>query len=287
MSNKSITLTLLFGNETITIAKNSVYRLLAGGLHGVSAADYLVSLDESALIDGGYVSAEKFLPRNINIAFSVTDLKNSETYREYLVSTINPLKAGTLIIGRSGVTRKINFKVQGAPTFEQNNIFVDRLHVYLNLVCPDPWFHDVSESEADFVETVPLLTFPFNSIQGAGITAGTIHRSTSTTVNNTGDAPTGVTVTIVANDTVTNPYVQLGTQKITANCVMDTNDKIQFSTVSGAKDIRLNGAQVLNYSRQSVFFDLPLGKSTIEVGAKSGAKSMSATVRYALKYLGV
>lgn len=287
MSSKYITLKMIFGDVAIEISKNSVYRLLAGGLTGVEAAEYLVSLDENALLDGAYITSEKLSPRNIGINFCVTDRKNSEIYRHYLISAINPKKAGTLIIERSGISRKIDFRVNGAPTFTQNNIFTDRLHVSLNLICPDPWFCDVQQTDLDMAEVTPLLTFPFNSVKGVGISSGVLWRSKEMEISNTGDGPTGVIVEITANGSIENPYVECNGKYIKAIYTMKTNDVMEFSTVERKKGIRVNGKSMVNYDRKSVFFELPVGTSVLQIGAKSGSGNASAKIKYSLRYLGV
>lgn len=287
MSSKYITLKLHFGETVIEISKNSVYRLLAGGLTGTEAAEYLVSLDENALIDGSYVVSEKFSPRNIGISFCVTDRKNSETYRSYLISAINPQKTGSLVVERNGVSRKINFIVNGAPIFTQNNIVSDRLKANINLICPDPWFYDSEENESDMVETVPLLTFPFNSLQGIGVTSGTVWHAESVVINNTGDGPIGIVAEIIANGAIQNPYIMCGGKYVKAICNMVANDVIEFSTIQRKKDIRINGESLVNYDRKSVFFELPIGTSTLQFGATSGAENATVKIRYSLKYLGV
>ncbi len=54
----SITLVLNVGGRLITIAKDSPYRLAEGGLSGVEAADYSLSMEDNALTDGGYITRE-------------------------------------------------------------------------------------------------------------------------------------------------------------------------------------------------------------------------------------
>lgn len=286
MSSKYITLKMAFGETVIEISKNSVYRLLAGGLTGIEAAEYLVSLDENAIIDGAYVTSKKFAPRNIGISFCVTDRKNSETYRSFLISAMNPQRPGVLTVERNGVSRKINFEVNGAPNFTQDNIMTDRLRVSINLICPDPWFYDSQEHDEDMKMVVPLLTFPFNSLQGIGITSGTVWASDSMEIDNTGDGPIGVVVEITANGPVSNPYIMCNGQYVRAICNMETNDVLEISTVERQKDIQINGESLVNYDRKSVFFELPEGTSTLQFGAASGANNATSKVKYTLKYLG-
>ena len=69
MSNKYITIKMIFGSTVVEISKSSVYRLLAGGLTGTESADYLVSLDEDAMVDGGYVT-QKLIPMFLGESFS-------------------------------------------------------------------------------------------------------------------------------------------------------------------------------------------------------------------------
>lgn len=287
MDDRYIILTLRFGDKEIRIAKDSVFRLLAGGLKGVEAADYELSTEKSAGMDGEYVQTEKFGPRSIGIEFSVADRARTEDYRDLLMRYINPRREGTLIVERNGVRRKIGVKMDGRMEFDQANIITDRLHVSLNLFCPDPWFYDAEETERGFIAHAPLLTFPFNSVVGVGITSGATWTTDALTINNDGDAPMGVMVDIVADGPITNPGVKLDDKAIKAICSMQGGDKLHISTVERQKTIELNDGVLLNYDRQSVFFQVPPGNHTLIITADSGVDKATSKVTYAMRYLGV
>lgn len=284
----SITLVLDMGGHMVRIAKDSPYRLAQDGVKGLEAAENMLTLKQNAQVDGGYIEKEAFQARNITITFVVDDRANTEAHRRLLLRYLNPKQQGTLTVTRSGVTRKIGCKIDGAIEFLQPNIREDRLKVTVNLICPDPWFYEEQATEYEFKNVKPLFTFPFNSLVGVGIMSGLVWRSDELTVENAGDDAMGILLTIQAQGEIRNPKVTLDDgEYIRLLTVLQSGDKAQISTIPKKKDIWINEERALVYDRQSVFFSVPTGKHTLKISADNGVEHAVTKMECSLKYLGV
>lgn len=283
-----IKITISIGNRLVTIAKDSVYRLPQGGITGIESADLEAILTEYAAMDGGYLEAVKVPPRPIGLSFVINDRSRTEELRNDLISFFSPKKPGTLTIERGGRKRKIGFCLSERPQFVQDNIISDKLRVNLSLICPDPYFQDVNPSVVNFMHPLPLLTFPFNSVAGVGITAGILVVTDTATLVNDGDVPVGIVCNITASGgTVTNPKITMNGQYVRVIKTLEIGDTLSIDTNQGRKDIYFNGESQFIFDRKSVFFQLPVGENTIVVSADAGIKDAKASFTYSFKYLGV
>lgn len=283
-----IKITISIGNRLVTIAKDSVYRLPQGGITGIESADLEAILTEYAAMDGGYLEAVKVPPRTIGLSFVINDRTRTEELRNDLISFFSPKKPGTLTIERGSRKRKIGFYLSERPQFVQDNIISDKLRVNLSLICSDPYFQDVNPSVVNFMHPLPLLTFPFNSVAGVGITAGILVVTDTATLVNDGDVPVGIVCDITASGgTVTNPKITMNGQYVRVIKTLEIGDTLSIDTNQGRKDIYFNGESQFIFDRKSVFFQLPVGENTIVVSADAGIKDAKASFTYSFKYLGV
>lgn len=288
MAKPYIKLIVNIGGEQLMIAKESVYRLLAGGVAGIESADLEAVMSEYAAMDGGYLDTVRVPPRHISVLFAVDERKQTEELRKKLIAFFSPRKQGTLIVERANRSRKIRFYLNEQPEFIQSNIIDDRLHVRVNMVCPDPYFEDVTPTTVQFMKPLPLLTFPFNSVVDVGITSGVLEITDTATLVNDGDVPVGIVCDILANGgTVTNPKISMNGQYVRVIKTMEIGDTVQIDTNKGQKNIYFNGESQFIFDRKSVFFQLPVGENTIVISADAGVKDAKASFTYSFKYLGV
>lgn len=283
MEFKRIAIVFASNGKQLTIGSNTSYGITH--IEGLESSDITISMVPTAQYDGSTVNKVRIEPRPITIEAEYPALPNTEEVRHWLESFFMPKNKGTLSVDYCGTKRKIEYY---CSRFKDNRInLFSPLAFSITLTCPDPWFYDAEKNTADMVKTVPLLTFPFNSLQGIGITSGTSWRSTEIEINNTGDDAIGLVVEITANGTIKDPYIESGTQRVQAKCTMVTNDIIVFSTVPLKKDIILNGKGNTPYYRKSDFFSIPPGKSILRIGAASGISNATASAHYSFKYMGV
>ena len=282
-----ITLEITIGGETIIISKTSVYRLLQGGISGIEAAEFEAMLTDYAAMDGGFYEGVKVKPRPISIRFAVDDKHRTEILRKKLISFFSPRAPGVLVVDRGDRRRRIEFVLANTPDFRQDNIIEDRLHVTVDMICPDPYFEDEQATTYRFRQATGLLTFPFNSVGGVGITSGSLVTSDKMTLINTGDVPVGIICDIIASGgSVTNPKISMNGEYVRAITVLGLNSTLRVDTNKGRKNIYINGEKRFIFDRKSVFFQLPVGESEIVISADAGITDAEASFTYAFKYLG-
>ena len=283
MEFKQVTMVFTSNGKQLTIGSDTLYGITHA--EGLESSDITINMVPIAQYDGSTVNKIRIEPRPIIIEAEYPAASDTEEIRHWLQSFFTPKNKGSLSVNYCGTVRKIEYY---CSRFKDNRINIfSPLAFSLTLTCPDPWFYDADEHTTDMVETVPLLTFPFNSLQGVGITSGTRFRSTEVEIDNIGDDEIGLVVEITANGTIVDPYIESGTQRVQAKCSLEANDVIVFSTVPLKKDIIINGEGNTPYYRGSEFFSIPPGKSTLRVGAASGASNATTEIRYSFKYTGV
>lgn len=276
-------MTLKLGGRSFFVGRGGDFRLLS--VSGLEAAEYKLTSSAESAFDGGYVSGARFGPRKITLELEPAG--DAETSRSALISALSPKNAGTLYVTRRSVTRKISF-VPASAEFEQPNIFTPA-KIKLTLLCPDPFFTDPEETLVSFRKTAPLLTFPFNSFAGAGISSGIWRISDTAKISNSGDAEIGIVCTIKASGgTVQNPSVMLeGSGYVKLYTVLEDGDEIAINTRRGEKSVTVNGEKRFIFDRRSVFFQLPPGDNTITVSADAGITYANASFSYLLRYNGI
>lgn len=285
--NPYITFRIVIGGQELIISKTSVYRLLS--YDGIEAADVILTSADNAIMDGGYVQSMRVGMRDISIKFGISDKKQTETLRPWLIKFFKPKVRGTLYVSRGGVTRRIYFYLAARPEFAQANIIQERLSVSVTLKCPEPYFLDEFDSSPQYLTFAPTLNFPLTFLPGGGLTTGIQVTSDVITINNTGDADIGIICGITADKgSITNPKISIdGGDFVRVVTVLDQGDTLTINTRPGEKDIKINGESQFLYDITSIFFSVPVGEHTIQISADAGVTNAKSSFTYALKYLGV
>jgi len=276
------TMKLELGGRSFFIRRGGEFRLLSAS--GLEAAEYeLVIVGGST--DGSYVAGARFGPRKITLELEPAG--DAEASHAALISALSPKNSGTLTVTRRNVTRKIAF-VPCSAEFLQPDIFTPA-KIVLTLLCPDPFFTDPDDTVVSFRKTAPLLTFPFNSFAGCGISSGIWRISDTAIITNTGDADIGIVCTIRAvGGTVVNPSVELeGAGFVKLYTVLDDGSVLSINTRRGEKSVYINGENRFIFDRCSVFFQLPPGENKITISADAGLTYANASFSYLLRYNGI
>lgn len=283
MTPVPFSLTFSHGAETVTAAKDSVFRLLAAD--GLASGQYTVFSEEFSQLDGAYVQSVRVASRRLHIVFEVNTFDGTELIRSRLMSFFDPKTEGTLTVLRGGRTRSIGYYPEKVDFIQPT--LCDMLKVELTLFCPKPYFSAPSETVLSSSRGLPLLTFPFTLYPGAGLTAGLRNLTNDFVISNPGDSDAGFTAILTASHPVTNPKITGPGGFIRILDTMGSGDEYLISTIPGDKKILKNGQPVFCFDRESTFFSLPKGNSTVTVTADSGEDTLSAEIVYRLKYLGV
>ena len=178
---------------------------------------------------------------------------------------------------------------QNAPVqyFGQKQVF------QATLICPDPFWHGLTEvvGQTDGVEA--LFEFPF-SIEEAGIPFSEYVSGGGAFIWNPGNVESGIIVEITASGAVTNPLVyHVNTDtffKVTTS--LQSGDKLIIDTITDEKSVkRIRSGSTTNLiaSRAigSTWLQADPGMNEFTLKADSGVANMTATIRFTTNIEGV
>ncbi len=293
MSDEILTLILTSGvqedaasaekQKRLEISSRSPFRLIrtSGLEHAAATLDF----SEHASVDGAFYQGCRVAQRAISFEFEAEPSETDAELRASLVSFFVPGEQGTLTVARGSTIRAIRYHMEGA-VFEQETVYAP-LHVKVRVFCCDPWFEELGETVLSIPQVTPTLNFPFDTRTGTGINAGYKPSRVSLQINNDGDLPVGFRAKLRAYMAfVRNPSLSCNGMRLTINKVLVLGDVLEISTCSGDKYVRVNGVDI-SFDRQSAFFSLPVGQSTLEFSSSTATTRLCGEISFRKKYVGV
>lgn len=248
---------------------------------GLDAADFEVQTSTLAQFDGSIVDNRRIGNRYIDIAFTI-----KEEERERLIRYFNVKNDGELTVTRNNISRVVYYNVQKfSATPDQ---FTHDVDVVLNLICTDPFLHDVSEYRQALNNTVGLIGFPRSIRHGVMRTSFAI-KGDIFIVANKGNENVGFIVEFTAIGNATNPKIQKANGEfIEVFIPMQAGEVLTISTIKGDKYVRKNGVDIMQkINRQSTFFSLDVGFNEIKYSALSGRENVNVVMYRTPKYWGL
>lgn len=272
--------------KTVEISDASPVKLLKNGLEGFGSAGFDVKINPYASLSGGYPQKRRFAERYLSIKAELGGDDPAALRRE-LASLLDPRTDVELEINMYGVHRKISVIPYGVPEFIQPTT-EERVTAILKFVSPTVFFCDSEKRTIELLDSMPLLTFPMNFTEGAGMTAGYYRTTNAADINNPGDTECGIIARIGAADgSIVNPTISCGDKFIKCFVTLDEDDVLIIDTRPKMKNILLNGEKYCSFDRDSTFFSLPSGAATVSVTCDSGGEFIDAEIEYTPLYYGV
>lgn len=260
------------------------FLISVSGLHKISG---IVATASSAFGIGESYSGTSVKKRNIVINGIIED--NFAERRDFLYSLFPLNIEGTLYYYEDNIKRKINYVVEDVDVADKG---IPRTFT-ISLICPNPYFEDLQESEISMATWTPCFCFPMISEQETGIEFGTKDITVMGKIINNTNIEFGITIHFIAHGNVTNPFlVNVETQEqILINIEMSAEDKIIITTQRGKKDIILirdstKKSENVNYLMEdgSKFLQMHEGVNTLRAGAKANEANLETKVFYSNEY---
>lgn len=280
--------------KTFNIGANE-WRIPNDGLTNWANLPYNVSSVEIPSADGSIVTSKRVGAVDRTVKAVSAEIEQNSKLRMAAISFFNPKYTFKVHITYMGHTRwcegeQIGFKVS------EGNIY-EPVELTWTVLCSNPYMKSVEDYGKDIAEVVPSFGFPFYSalpestasvnygfITGAHMFAKTVD------IENDGDVPSGMNVTITATGDVVNPSVTVGDGTIRVICNLRQGDILKLNAETRPPQLTLNGVNVMQkLDRASNILDMAInpGGTTIGYDAESGEQFMNVTVRYNRQYLGV
>ena len=274
------------GRDTLRLAPDGDGRLLEGGLDGIGCAGFDVKIAPLAAEAGGYAQRRRFAEREITVSFEVP-AETASAVRRRVIALLDPTVDLELSLSIGGENRVVTVIPDGEAVFSQPS-FLDPLVITVTLLAPSVFLRDQADQTAEFRSTIPLFTFPLNTMEGAGTVTGFLLDSDEATVDNPGDAPCGVRAVLRAvGGSVVRPGIACGEKTIRCPLTLEAGDELVIDTHPRQKNITLNGERTFVFERDSDFFEIPVGRSSLSVLCDSGAESLIAEISFTPLYFGM
>lgn len=302
MNNLTLKIVLTCNGRTLTMGPGSDLDITK--VSGLESSDISLSTSDNALVDGVTVGGKKIKARSIHIEAAFRDLKNNPENRARVIKFFNPKYTGKALITNMGVSRNIEYELEGW-SFKAQTRLTDRLKIVVDLLCPDPYMMNTDNFGKNMAAYTPLFAFPWRvtsrkvsglpapysgmALGGMAAAYRTLHQEVA--LANDGDVPTGVIVKFVATrGPVKNPRVaKVGTPNFMRVKVdMAMGDVLVVDTNERHQIVELNGVNCYQkVDRASNPFLLDVGENYLEYAADENYVNLDVNLYYTPKYLGV
>lgn len=306
MTKNTLTIELTCNGKTLRMGPGEDIDITA--VTGLESSELDISTSDNALVDGASVDGKKIKPRPIHIEASFKSNKNNPENRANVIKFFNPKYTGKALITNMGVSRNIEYELEGW-TFASVRNMDNKLKILVDLLCPDPYMLNVDNYGKNMANISALFAFPWRMLsirmtsgkldypdkaRGmllGGMTMGYRTLYKEVVLANDGDVPTGVQIQFVATrGPVTNPKItNTGTgQYMRVNVAMQQGDILLIDTNDRHQVITLNGVNYYQHiDRKSEPFKLAVGDNYLEYDADENYTNLDVNLFYTPKYLGV
>lgn len=230
----------------LPLAKNENFWLQ--GADGMTLASTSISSNTVPTMDGDTVNNVQANYRAIVLYLEIKPGNNVEDVKRYIMSYVKPKLRGTLKWTQNGRELQISGIVESIEMPR----FSDKCIMQITLHCAQPYWEDIEALVAEISLYVDMHYFPAEqgglAFPADGIPFGVYDQERTKTFTNHGDVSVGMTISIRALSTVTNPVLyDLVTGKyIGVNTTMDAGDDIIITTEKGNKNITKNGEIIVD-----------------------------------------
>lgn len=306
MTKNTLTIELTCNGKTLRMGPGEDIDITA--VTGLESSELDISTSDNALVDGASVDGKKIKPRPIHIEASFKSNKNNPENRANVIKFFNPKYTGKALITNMGVSRNIEYELEGW-TFASVRNMDNKLKILVDLLCPDPYMLNVDNYGKNMANISALFAFPWRMLSTrmtsgkldypdkargmllGGMTMGYRTLYKEVVLANDGDVPTGVQIQFVATrGPVTNPKItNTGTgQYMRVSVAMQQGDILLIDTNDRHQVITLNGVNYYQHiDRKSEPFKLAVGDNYLEYDADENYTNLDVNLFYTPKYLGV
>ncbi len=274
---------------------------------GLESSPLELSTSDNALVDGESMDGKKIGSRPIHIEAKFRGSRNNPENRAAVIKFFNPKYTGKALITNMGVSRNIDYELEGWTFAEQRNLDA-RLGIIADLKCTDPYMLNTDNFGKNMAHYTAQFHFPWHSLarramdkkqypeEARGLMLGgmltgyrTLHKEV--VLSNDGDVPAGIQIQFVAKrGSVKNPKItntKTG-QFMRVVCDMVYGDILLVDTDPRHQVIELNGKNFYHHiDRKSDPFELEVGDNYLEYDADENYTNLDVNLYYRPKYLGV
>lgn len=273
--------------QEITLTQNeSEYQVI--DVEGLNPPKANIFTNAVANMDGQKFKSSKLEMRNIVLTIKVNG--HAEENRINLYSYF-----------RIGGWCKIYYKngsrdiyVEGYCETIECPLFTMNQQMQVSIICPDPYLKSVDVIMADLSKVLGLFVFPF-AIEKEGVPFASFDQGRVTTILNSGELATGLTIRLIATDNnISNPIIyNVNTGEfMSIDTILNKGNEIIINTNKGQKSITkiVDGTEsniINSLNGSSTWLQLDAGTTDFTYGADNNDEKLLVIFEYNHRYEGV
>lgn len=275
-------------NQKLELTQNSEYDVI--NIEGLNPVGATINTHKIGVSDGEHYNSSYVNMRNI-VLYIVPRYRSNdiETNRLFLYRYFRPKHKVRLY-----------FKHDSRDVFIDGYVETVEISLYsqleqfqISVICPQPYFLDISTAQGNFTQIENLFEFPF-LIEQEGIEFSRFGQIDDIYIINNGEVETGVIISLYAFGSVSGIELYLNDTQYfkLGDLSLEIGDTLTINTNKGEKSVTLlrNGVKIncINYvSKGSTWFTLDIGENKISKIIGSGMESVNIDINYYIKYIGV
>ena len=278
--------------ESLAFSVASPFYVNFKNVSGLSDIRNIVYSINSMGQDGDTLVGNRIESRDIEVVGHIKAIEKERKHflQRQISRILNPHYDAKLVYKRGDYTRVIDCKVENAPVFSRNEVFV---HFTIQLVCLNPFWREETETREDIALWVGAFEFPLE-IPVTGIEMGYRQPSLIVNVPNNGDVRAGMRIEFRALGAVENPsLLNINTGEfIRFNMTLIAGDALTVSTAYGQKRATLTRGGVdadafKHIDVDSDYLQLEVGDNLFRYDADTNLGNLEVSIYHNNYYLGV
>ena len=230
--------------DKLRLTGNDSYNVVS--VTGLTPAAANINMDALAITDGSVFNSSQVGGRNIVITVAYKGRPEDarlELYKYF--KTKQPIRVYYATSSR-------DVYIDGYVETFDGDLFEQGQKAQISIICPNPFFRSVATNHIDFLATAGLLEFPVEFPE-EGIEFSGSSPYSEKNIYNSGEVESGMQISVAINGNVSNPifYNLTSNERLGLNYDFENGDRIEISTLSGAKSVTLirSGVEInlLNY----------------------------------------
>ena len=279
--------------ESVVISNTFPYLLKS--FIGGDGAEANITSSKGVGQDGSTITNVNLKERHLQIIGVIKDMDKSTLIKRKakLLQVFNPKVQGWLQYEYGDVKKRIRCQVESAPTFSMPFNVFSVLYFVVDLVAPNPYWQDITQSKAEIAIWRGAFEFPIEIVE-EGIEVGFREPSLIVNVLNQGDVACGIKIRFKALATVVNPSLfNVNTREyFKINKTMEAGEVITVTTHFQNKRVELNKNGIVSNAfnwidATSTFLQLDVGDNLLRYDSNEGLDNLEVSIWYTPQYLGV
>jgi len=271
--------------KSIDLFENDYFDLIHAD--GLTVANVSIATTTTPQIDGDETQNVQANPRPINLDFQIKSGQDVERAKRAILDVVKIKKQAKLTYIQGQGTEQRMIEISGIVQSVSMPRFSNAVIMQVSLYCNNSFWQDVDDVIVEISRVLTNHHFKISFPIGAPVALGVIDRQMQQTYINDGDVDTGLIITIIATDAVTNPKItnQNGEYIGVADSLAN-GDKVVINTYKGQKTITKNGVSIFNKILSgSVFLRMETGANVFSISADSGENNMYFYVSFKRRFV--